>query len=154
MSGCHGINLDQGAEWAKVSGMLNLSHDEIKTHKMAHCKIHVFPDWKSQQPIVWCLEPWIRHDWNWHAGAGGLLCYVLGEQWTDFVGGVLKCEGAEAATRYATDLCLRNVRWLLYRHYIGHVTKMKIWPKDWPAWPHGDAGRREYLRSTKNGDNQ
>lgn len=149
LSGCHGIELDRAANWAVASGTLNLSHDEITTRKTARCEIQLVPDWKSQLPVVRCREVWVRNDWNWHAGNGGVLCYVLDEQWRDFVGEVLDRDGAMAASLFAACLCLRNVRWLLYRHYIASITKLVEWPKDWPAWPHGDIGHKDYLRETR-----
>ena len=149
--GNHGIHLDRDARWAVVTGMLNLSHDDVKTAKRAHCKITFGPEWRLQLPVVHCREPWIRHDWDWHAGKGGLLCYILDEQWKDCVGLVFEQEGNAAAALYAASLCVRNVRWLLYRHHIAHVTGIKKWPMEWPAWPHGDTGRREYFRG-KNDD--
>jgi hypothetical protein len=144
MHGCHGINLDSHALWAEVSGTLNLSHDETNTHKIARCRIRVSPNWNSESPIVRCCEAWVHRDWDWHAGAGGLLCYIIDEQWADSVGKVLADEGADAAARYAVGLCLRNVRWLLYRHYVASITRMTVWPKQWKAWSHGDVGLREY----------
>jgi hypothetical protein len=76
---------------------------------------------------------------DWHAGVGNTrdeLCYVLDEEWHGQIAKVSAEEGEAAALRYAGAFCLRNVRWLLYRHYIGHVTQMEDWPKDWPARPH------------------
>jgi len=133
--------------WAAVSGVLNLSHDEIRTNKRAQCKFELLPEWKTKPPVVHCREPWVRADWDWHAGTGGVLCYILDEQWKDLVGTVMTQEGNVAAARYAAILCLRNVCWLLYRHYIGNITKMTMWPRDWPAWPHGEPARREYFRN-------
>jgi len=149
LAGCHGVDLDPGANWAVVSGELNLSHDAVSTPRTARCRFHLRPDWRRQLPLVQCCEPWVRNDWNWHAGEGGLLCYILDEQWRDVVGEVLNQEGIAAASGFAACVCLRNVRWLLYRHYIGRITKMAGWPTTWPAWPHGEAGRRDYLRRTK-----
>lgn len=148
LDGCHGIDLDRAANWAVVSGMLNLSHDEIKTPKIARCEFRLAPDWQSQLPVVRCRESWVRNDWNWHAGNGGTLCYILDDQWRDLVSEIANCEGIAAAGHFAACLCSRNVRWLLYRHYIASVTKMIEWPKDWPAWPHGEIARRDYLRET------
>jgi len=109
------------------------------------CKFALSPGWKTKPPVVHCRELWVRSDWDWHAGEEGLLCYILDEQWKDLVGTVIVQEGNVAAARYAASLCLRNVRWLLYRHYIGNITKMIMWPRDWPAWPHGESARREYF---------
>jgi hypothetical protein len=149
LEGCHGIDLDSSAWWAVVSGVLNLSHDEFPTQKSARCSFWISPAWKTNPPVVHCHESWMRDDWNWHAGPGGKLCYILGDQWRDLVGNVAVQEGNVAAARYASSLCLRNVRWLTYRHYIGNITRITLWPRGWPAWPHGDAAHREYLRTAK-----
>lgn len=76
-----------------------------------------------------------------------MLCYILDDQWKDHVGQVVTDAGIAVAARYAATLCLRNVRWLLYRHYISSITKTASWPNGWPAWPHGEPARMEYLRS-------
>lgn len=142
----HGTVLNKSAGTMEVTGKLSLAHDDFKTHKSARCRIKVTPDWSVQPPKVWCVESWVRHDWDWHAGDGGRLCYVIDEQWGDLVGSVFDQQGQLAAARYAVALCLRNVRWLLYRHYIASVMNIKVWPEDWKAWSHGDKGIREYLR--------
>jgi hypothetical protein len=126
--------------------MLNLSHDDVRTFKRARCGFKFTPEWQTIPPGVQCSESWVRKDWNWHAGDRGVLCYILDEQWKDHVGQVMAEEGIVAAARYAAILCLRNVRWLLYRHYISSITNTALWPKDWPAWPHGEPARAEYLR--------
>ncbi len=69
--------------WAAVSGVLNLSHDEIRTNKKAQCKFELSPEWKTKPPVVHCRESWVRADWDWHAGVGGVLCYILDEQWKE-----------------------------------------------------------------------
>lgn len=139
-----GFNLDPDARWAKVTGLLNLSHDAVTTAKQARCRFALTPEWKSAPPTVWCLDDWVRCEIDWHAGVGGIICYVLDEQWCDLVLQAQRDGGDQAATRYAISLCLRNVRWLLYRHHIAHVTRIRTWPGEWPAWPHGSAGRKEY----------
>src|SRR5208282_1723003 len=149
LEGCHGIHIDRGATWACVSGFLNLSHDEIRTTKRAHCRFLLSPKWHTALPVVHCRESWMRNDWNWHAGFGGELCYILGDQWRDLVGTVAAQEGDFATALYASSLCLRNVRWLIYRHYIGNIARIIQWPKEWPAWPHGDAAHSEYLRTVE-----
>jgi len=131
--------LDPAAEWADVSGFLNLSHDEITTSKSARCLIKLSPEWSLFPPRVWCLEPWVRFEPDWHAGVGtnkDQLCYVLAQEWCDLVAKVWIDEGPAAALAYAAGFCLRNIQWLLYRHYIGHITQMSIWPTDWPSRPH------------------
>ena len=80
-----GFNLDPDARWAKVTGLLNLSHDDVTTAKHARCRFALTPEWKSTPPVVWCLEDWVRRDIDWHAGVGGIICYVLDEQWCDLV---------------------------------------------------------------------
>jgi hypothetical protein len=144
-----GIHLDGSANWAVVVGRLNLSHDQTVSTQSARCEFKVLPDWRSNPPLVWCREPWVRNDWNWHAGAGGILCYVLDREWQDSVTLVFEKEGPLAASHYASSFCLRNVRWLLYRHYIGYITKMPDWPAEWKARPHGEAGYKDYLKQLR-----
>lgn len=147
LEGCHGISVTPNATSAEVIGMLNLSHDDVRTHQRASIKAVLTPDWKEKPPSVYCREDWVRADWDWHSGRDGLLCYVIPEEWRDLVLETERCDGAIAAVQFAVSLCLRNVRWLLYRQFIAHIGGLVRWPKEWPAWPHGDAGRLAYLRS-------
>lgn len=149
-----GVHLDQDARWVKVMGLLNLSHDDVTTTKQVRCRFELIPEWRSEPPAVWCLEDWVRCDVDWHAGRGGILCYVLDEQWRDVVSKVQMGGDNYAATRYAVSLCLRNVRWLLYRHYIAHVTRLRTWPGEWQAWSHGAPGRMEYRSQRKVNPNE
>jgi hypothetical protein len=146
--GLHGIGLHKEARQAVVRGLVNLSHDEVKTVKSAKCEIKVYPEWWRQIPEVRCGDPWVRSDIDWHAW-NGWLCFMLQDEWTDCVTRVYGDGEIRDAARYAAQLCLRNVRWLLYRHYIGQVLKMQQWPKEWPARPHDEAGRLEYRRELR-----
>jgi hypothetical protein len=148
LHGTHGIELHKNAEKAVVRGLVNLSHDDVKTVKSAKCEITIAPDWWRQMPAVYCPDPWVRSDIDWHAWKG-CLCFMLGDEWTDCVTHVYQDGDLREAARYAARLCLRNVRWLLYRHYIGHAMKIQEWPKEWPARPHAEAGRLEYHRQIR-----
>lgn len=112
----------------------------------ALCQITIVPDWTRILPEVYCSEPWVRSGQDWHAFNGD-LCYVFDDEWRDLVSLVRSDEGNLAAARYAANLCLRNVRWLLYRHHIAAITKLANWPADWPGWPHSHAqAHRKYWR--------
>jgi hypothetical protein len=143
----HGVNIEPSARWAEVSGILNLSHDNISTPALARCKFKIGSSWVAAPPRVKCLEPWVRLEADWHAGIGincDEICYVLDEEWRDAVSKVYTEQGIASAARYAAEFCLQNVKWLLYRHYIGFVAKTKSWPKDWPGRPHGDEAYKQY----------
>jgi hypothetical protein len=98
--------------------------------------------------MIRCLERWVRPELDWHAGPDGTLCYVLDDEWRDRMHKVSEHLRDELAD-YAVEYCLRNTRWLLYRHYVGFLTKILEWPSAWPAWQHGEAGRRQYRRETQ-----
>jgi hypothetical protein len=144
--GCHGIGIDADATSAVVSGDINLSHDDVKTTITARCEIRVFPDWTSILPEVLCSESWVRSGADWHAG-DGYLCYVFDDEWQDLVSFVRSEEGQVPAATYAANLCLRNTRWLLYKHHIASITNMTKWPANWPGRPHSpQEARKQYLR--------
>lgn len=142
------FELDRELQSITVRAHVHLSHDEVVTCKKAHCRFRLTLDWHTRPPTVWCSETWIRRDIDWHAGGDGWLCYVLGDEWRDLLARVEQ-ESAVDARRYAMGLCVRNVRWLLYRHHLAHVTGISEWLPEWPAWAHHDAGRREYEQSKK-----
>jgi len=147
LRGCHGIDMKREAQFAVIRGSLNLSHDNVVTVKSAWCEFLVRPNWRACVPAVRCLDPWVRSDPDWHA-FGGALCFVLDDEWRDCVTRVYEQEGPRLGASYATQLCVRNVRWLLYRHFISHTLRIDKWPTEWPARPHAEAGRKQYLMET------
>jgi hypothetical protein len=137
--------------WARVEGRLCLAHDDVITDRNAHCRLMISPQWRTVPPSAFCLEPWAKSHMDWHAGSGGWLCYVLDNEWRDHIAAVEQNEGNKAAMIYAVQYCIRNLRWLLYRHFMASVIGISEWPKDWPQWSHAEAGRREYEQTKRTG---
>lgn len=144
--GCHGIEIDADARYAVVSGEINLSHDDVTTTITARCEILIVPAWTLVLPEVHCSESWVRSGPDWHAWSG-CLCYVFDDEWRDLVTCVRSEEGQIPAAVYAANLCLRNTRWLLYRHHIASITNLQKWPRSWPGRPHSrEEARKEYMK--------
>jgi len=143
-----GIKIDETTWAAEIRAFLNLSHDGIVTGIEAHCVITAYDDWISFMPDVKCGEHWVKHEIDWHVGPDGSLCYDLDLRWQDKVGHVLNQDGIKAASNFAAEWCLHHSRVLLWRHYYAYANNIEKWPADWPAWGHGEKGRKEY-RSSK-----
>lgn len=133
--------------WARAEGRLNLSHDNVITDRGARCQWRILPNWREVPPLAFCLKTWVKRDIDWHGGTGGWLCYVLDNEWRDEIASVEHKEGAVAAMSYAVQYATRNLRWLLYRHFMASVTGITEWPAEWNQWAHSEAGRREYERT-------
>lgn len=83
---------------------------------------------------------------EWHRYESGRLCWVREDQWRALFAGDINHEtistAAAALTKHVTDL--------LRYHIIAARQNLKKWPKEWPAWPHGD----DYKKEKKHGRSQ
>lgn len=142
-----GIKVDRQNWSATISGVLNLSHDEIQTGLLAYCTFVIFHNWWENRPDVYCNDYWVRKDIEFHIGKDGWICFDVDVRWQKYVTNVLEQEGMRAAALYAAAWCLHHCRWLLFRHHHFYVNDITEWPKDLPAWGHGDDGRQEFFRN-------
>jgi hypothetical protein len=142
-----GIRVSPDSRQASFSGYLNLSHTNVESDVNAYCQFHVFCDWETQLPALFCHEPWVKKDWDWHVGKDGNVCYELPLRWQDHIRKVRQEAGFVLAIGYAATWCLNSTRWLLYRHHFAYENSISVWPKNWPAWRHNEDGISDYRRS-------
>jgi hypothetical protein len=140
-----GIKIDRQNWSAKILGVLNLSHDEIETDLLAYCSFEICHDWWKNLPTAYCNDYWVRKDIDFHIGEDGWICFDVDVRWQKYVANVLKQEGMRAAALYGAAWFSHHCRWLLYRHHYFYVNNISEWPKDLPAWGHGNEGRREFF---------
>lgn len=102
-----------------------------------------FRRFKYDPPLVRCMEPWMKWEVDWHNLLW--LCWVLDLEWRD----AMNWRGKPPRTILDEGLAwLRDaVTRLLSQHYLAHLELQDKWSSDWPAWSHGNAGRKEYLRT-------
>jgi len=101
---------------------------------------------RESPPTVWCRQPWMRIDKDWHNDERG-MCWVLAAQWCDRM----------APDQMPVDAFLQfGPRWLVVavgslidRHYFGHYNKLREWPSMWEAFPHCELGTEIYERSKR-----
>ncbi len=150
-----GATLQAGGEaigYSCISGSL------ISSEFSANIRIMFQPDHlKKHPPIVFCKEPWIRRDLDWHcfraAGPKGVwkdldrLCWIHPFEWerahdhkTKRLAVVIS-EGAEWLKN--------NLHKLLERHWTGHALGIKNWPSEWGGWGHGNTGTQQFLVEMK-----
>lgn len=135
---------------ATVRGKLNLSHQNIETNAVADCSFCIARNWRRTPPALRCTASWIRHPEDsqlradWHINTDESLCYVLGAEWQDCLADIEAKHGLDLMMHAAAFYCVNSARWLLYRHLQGYRRKLKRWAKEWPYWPHYEAGLAEY----------
>jgi hypothetical protein len=112
---------------------------------------------KRRPPIVFCGEPWIIRDLDWHCfraeGRGGVwsqrdrLCWIHPAEWEmahDYSLKPLSLVIEEGAAWLKN-----NVTKLLDRHWMGHQLGMRKWRTEWGGWGHGSIGTQELLTELK-----
>lgn len=141
------MQIDESGGTGVVRGVLNLSHDEVKTSIVARCTFQFGANWSMCLPVVSTDEPWlIRGGAEWHIFSNGSICYVYAPHWRDEVAAVLAEFDIEAAAAFAATWCVHSTQWLLYRHHFAFEHGLKKWPAQWPFWSHGQKAKREYKK--------
>jgi hypothetical protein len=125
-------------DWTVVGKLSLLPESKAK----ATCIIRVTTNWMTVPPTVYCSDPWVRRERDWHSGAEGILCYVLDHEWRDRIRDLTTRHDAEGIASYGAEYLIRNTRWLLQRHMIGEQQNLTLWT--WGGWGHGLEGPREY----------
>jgi hypothetical protein len=142
---CSRMWIEEPGETARLIGVLNLSHDEIKTSICARCSFRLVVDWVNNLPVVRADEPWFKREGaEWHAFRDGSLCYVYAPHWREEIGAVMAEFDIGQAAAFAASWCIRSTRWLLYRHHFAFEYGIKKWPAEWPFWPHDHKAQMEY----------
>lgn len=140
---------------ARVGGNLSIGTAQFPSSLTAKCWFDVGVDWTTQQPTLWCLESWIQRGkdrserTNWHIYEDRSLCYVLRDQWADWLIEVERAEGPSKVPYAAAFYAVNNLCWLLHHHLEAYRRRLPRWDPKWPEWPHGfDDARRayEYMR--------
>lgn len=139
------MRIDESGGTGSVTGLLNLSHDDIQTSICAKCSFEFVANWDKCLPIVRTDEPWLRHGGaEWHMFSNGSLCYLYAQHWRDDVPASVSQYDIATAAAFAASWCVRSVKWLLYRHHFAFEHGIKRWPAEWPFWPHGQKAESEY----------
>jgi hypothetical protein len=118
----------------------------------AHCKWIVGNDWKNLPPMVSCDEGWMKfgpkeNDYalsEWHVMKGKTICYMLSEQWGDYLGKLVQSLSDIDLTLCAAAYASNNLRWILGHHLEGFRLDLEHWHKDWPQWDHREKGVKQY----------
>lgn len=99
---------------------------------------------KRRPPTVWCRQPWMRSEPDWHNGPGG-MCWVLDQEWRDHM--LIRRKPVKAILQEGRDWLIKSVTLLVDRHYLAHRKGFTRWRPEWACWSHYGAGLREYRRS-------
>jgi hypothetical protein len=125
-------------DW-RVVGKLSLQPvSKVK----ATCIVNFSTLWLAAPPRIWCPNPWVRREIDWHAGGDGTLCYVLDAEWRDRLQDVATRHDMDGVAAYAAEYLMRNTQWLLQRHLVGYQQNIEKWI--WEGWGHNQKGQAEY----------
>lgn len=107
---------------------------------------------KIIQPIVFCYEPWVRHEMDWHClpylKEGSLwngyynLCWIYPGEW--ILAHNYKSKRLKKVAIEGSELLKNNLSKLLDCHWVGHALGIKKWRDEWGAWGHGRKGIQEF----------
>jgi hypothetical protein len=97
--------------------------------------------WDVEPPEVWVDAEWLQprgeKDWNlcadWHRQPKGKLCWIRPDCWMEECKNLPDTRAVERAAAILT----KDVSSLLGYHLLADKLKLKTWPKEWDAWPHG-----------------
>lgn len=145
----HCVTGDHASGAVRVHGALNLSHESIRINKNVECLIIATRNIFTQMPRVFCLEPWMRDNPDWHAFKQGLLCFENELRWVDRLSKLKQEIGPAGTAIMAADWLVNSVASLVSRHYFADQLGITNWSEKWEAWDHGDSGISEYLKELK-----
>lgn len=127
----------------------------------ANCTFASSTQWASNPIKVFCTEPWIKKEVNWHLvpeilerpakdDAAWRLCYELEQRWCDCIEFVRRSNKDPLKTiTFAAAFCLQASRWLIEKHLFAYRQNITKWPPEWLAWPHNrEAAERLYRQET------
>jgi hypothetical protein len=136
----------------RIRGDLPLSLGPINSKRSAHCEYTVFAGWRAIHPHLECRENWVRRpgpkrNVDWHILPDGSFCYVLNAQWRDCVRERESQYGTSIAIADSAFYAINNGRWLLWHHLYAYRNNITEWQRDWPEWPHYEAGLIAYQQA-------
>lgn len=104
-----------------------------------------FRHFRQHPPQIYCDEPWVRRDVDWHVYPDGGLCWVLPRQWRD-----IQAWLGKPKKRIAVDgakWMFESSQLLLSRHLLASETGIVSWQDEWGEWAHGSEGIKQYERN-------
>ncbi|WFB36813.1 hypothetical protein P3T73_03430 [Kiritimatiellota bacterium B12222] len=88
--------------------------------------------WRQYPPSVYCFEPWIREDIDWHVYSWLEFCWVHDEEWKKYH------EVFNPTPQTSSVYLMKNVEHLLQCHRLGYIHDIDTWQKEWGQYEHGD----------------
>ena len=126
--------------------VINVRDEQLISTCNALCTISIGAGWDWSIPRIVCHEKWIRHETNWHTFLAGNLCIEFPQRWRDELASAQLLLDPASFAQFATEYFMSSAIWLLVRHRFGFENGIKIWPDQWPGWPHGDNAKTEYAK--------
>jgi hypothetical protein len=97
--------------------------------------------WTRTPPSIYCFEPWIRNDIDWHVYPWHEFCWVHDEEWNKFH------QMFQPTVQTSAWYLLNNLAHILRCHRLGFVHDLDCWQKEWGQYAHGDRSKPQ-LRKT------
>jgi hypothetical protein len=118
---------------------------------MINCSYLIFSKWWIVPPRCTTEASWLRRTPDWHVAANGELCWVYGPYWRDVLQGMLDELETHTVRQTAAYWFAEKSADLINRHLIADRLLLKEWPRQWPAWAHGDAAVPQYEQMKQKG---
>jgi hypothetical protein len=116
------------------------------------CSYSVFSKWWIRPPRCFCSASWIRRDIDWHVYSTGELCWVYPPYWQEVLQGVIGRLDSSVARQTAAYWFAEQSSELIGKHLVADRLSLNKWPKEWLAWPHGEAARQQYEEMRARGE--
>lgn len=142
-----GIHFDESRYQIGVGGTLLISEGKRDS---ALCRFHISPNFIEQMPEVYCFEPWIRREIDWHFFSSGKLCWQYPPFWREWMRLVASETDLAGTVAYAARWCMTATRSLLHKHRLGRELGLTKWSPAWTEWAHGEAAARRQYEAYKN----
>lgn len=112
---------------------------------------------KKLAPRVYCNEPWIRRELDWHClrdqskesewYGQQQMCWVHPAEW--LIAHDHRLKRINTVVLEGADWLKNNLTKLLDCHWAGHVLGIKNWRPEWGGWAHGNAGTQELVSEAR-----
>jgi hypothetical protein len=136
-----------------VSGTLCVRDVAADSNYDARCTIIGTVRWWYEPLRVFCHEPWMKPNVEWHQlreDSSWYLCYELPERWEDRIAKVRDVNDILQTIEFAKEFCLRSSRSLIEKHLFAFRQNITRWPPEWEAWPHNrGAAVREFRQELR-----
>jgi hypothetical protein len=139
-----------GVDPIVIKGNLPLKEHGETSETIVGLQLLVLDTWSEQLPIASTDAPFLRHEVDWHIPRQGLLCYGLDQEWKWKLTEMWESNiDTNTFVSVASSWCIRNIDSLITRHLYGHRFQIKVWPKEWGQWSHGQMGIVEFESSIR-----